>query len=190
MAYSREDTPQFTASELAVSLSSALSASSVSASLASASLASASASLADASRSSGTATTGASSTSVGASQSEATAQGDTTATTEKKSGLGTGALVGIIIGAIVIIALLGAIAFFMWRRKNNAANTPSHHGVPTAAEMSGAPLMSGGPVEHYKPHAYPDTYAHQVQPGNHQYPVELDGPSYAQPVVHEMGTQK
>jgi flagellar basal body-associated protein FliL len=105
--------------------------------------------------------------------------------------LGTGALVGIIIAAIVIIALIGAIAFFMWKRKKNAAATASHHAAPTAAGMSGTPLMSGGPIEHYKPHAYPDTYAHQVQPGAYQYPAELSAPpSYAQPVVHEMGTQK
>ncbi|KAF2792300.1 hypothetical protein K505DRAFT_338793 [Melanomma pulvis-pyrius CBS 109.77] len=179
MAYSREDTPQFTASQLSVSLSSAASASAASASLASASRAAAASA-------SGTSTIG-TSTSVSAAPSEQTSKGAQTTTDNKKSGLSTGALVGIIIAVIVIIALIGAIAFFMWRRKNNATNPAA----PTAAEMSGAPLMSGGPSEHYKPHAYPDTYAHQGHAGTPQYPVELDGPpAYAQPpVVHEMGTK-
>lgn len=160
MAYLREDTPQFTASELSVSASSAALASAVSASLASV-----------------LESQSATSTSVDTSQSEATSQSATT-TTEKKSGLSTGAIVGIVIGALVgLIALIGVIGLVIWRRRKNAAK--KHPSAYTATEMS------GGPAGYYKPHIYPDTYAHQGHAGTPQYPVELDGPD-----VQELGTEQ
>ncbi|KAF2708354.1 hypothetical protein K504DRAFT_456370 [Pleomassaria siparia CBS 279.74] len=185
MAYSREDTPQYTASQLSVSQSSAAAASALSASASRAAA--------------GTTTTspGQSSSSVQASNSKATSADEATTTQTKKSGLSTGALAGIVVGVILIIVLIGAIAFFIWRsknkNKNNTAPAAHQHGPHTVAEMSGAPLMSGAPADYtgyYKPQH--DTYAHQgfAQQGTPQYPVELDGPTYdGHTVVHEMGTK-
>ncbi|KAF2728585.1 hypothetical protein EJ04DRAFT_581245 [Polyplosphaeria fusca] len=169
MAYSSEDTPQYTSSILSVSEASAESVSAASASAASQSAA-------DASRSaeaeSQTASPGGTSTS------------SPTNSSDKDDGLGAGAIAGIVVGAVGGIALIAGLAFIAYRmKKKNAGSRP--------AEMSGVPQQH---MENYaKPYQYQHVHAQNGPPQNYydaspQPPSELpSSPQHPQelPAAHQ-----
>ncbi|KAF2024910.1 hypothetical protein EK21DRAFT_77706 [Setomelanomma holmii] len=105
------------------------------------------------------------------------------------SGLSGGAIAGIVVGVIGGLALLGAIGFFLWRRKKNAATKTNPHAPP------GDPYNSYGYQPGYQPGQIPhDAYSPQPataqmhalqmtgQPGldkyAHQAPAVYEAPAY------------
>ncbi|KAF8864327.1 hypothetical protein BDZ45DRAFT_797430 [Acephala macrosclerotiorum] len=121
----------------------------------------------------------------------------TSAAADKKSN--TGAIVGGLVGGAAVLGLIGAGAFFLYKRKygkNNAANSPTHTPLNNLdpSKQGGAWTQEG--VYSPQPGVYSPQHQPQQQayhPGYQQYqPVPVEMPSeYAQPMqqpqymVHE-----
>ncbi|KAH7089240.1 hypothetical protein FB567DRAFT_591351 [Paraphoma chrysanthemicola] len=99
-------------------------------------------------------------------------------------GLSGGAIGGIVGGVVGGLALLGAIAFFLWRRKNNANKTAGDYDANTTPYTSNGyqPAATEAPAGTYVAEApATEKYAHQGHHTGGPYsdnvnaPVELSG---------------
>ncbi|KAH6669720.1 hypothetical protein F5X68DRAFT_265178 [Plectosphaerella plurivora] len=115
--------------------------------------------------------TGAQATSSGSEPSE-------TATAAPSSGLGTGAIVGIAIGAVAGIALLAGLIWFLVRRRNQHQPEPVQQTDPSMVQYVGSPppgSMASPPQQHqqqYQQQQYYPQMDQQQQQYQQQYPQQ------------------
>ncbi|KAF2116665.1 hypothetical protein BDV96DRAFT_32066 [Lophiotrema nucula] len=171
MAYSSEDTPQYTQSLQSVSDASVASVSSASASSASAAAA--------ASRSAASKSVADAASQTGGSP---TSSAPPLSTTQPKDdgGVSGGTIAGAVVGVVVGIALLGGIAYFVYRKMNK-----NKTGAPAELGNSQMPAYT----ENYKPYPTHEVYAHETN-GDYaavpQVPQELP----AENQTHELGPSR
>jgi hypothetical protein len=101
------------------------------------------------------------------STSGATGTGSASTNTNKSSGIGTGAIVGIVVGAIAVLAVIGGALFLRRYRKRKAA------------EKEAAAIAAAIESEPKDPPLVPDPYA-TTTPGL----TELDSPEVKPPELH------
>ncbi|KAF2032483.1 hypothetical protein EK21DRAFT_109862 [Setomelanomma holmii] len=110
----------------------------------------------------------------------ASSSSSATPTNNSSSGLSGGAIGGIVGGVVGGLALLGAIGFFLWRRKKNAKNAASAYEAPYTSNGY-QPAATEAPAGTYMAEApATEKYAHrggEVGHGGAGYtePVELSG---------------
>jgi hypothetical protein len=126
------------------------------------------------------ATTNSASTSGASSGTPSTSPTGASSSSESKSGLSGGAIGGIVGGVVGGLALIGAIAFLLWRRKKYSTvaqavpNSPSNGPVNTAYQGHGYQQNAAEVPAHNMSNVPPtEKYA------NHGYTSEM--PAYQQP---------
>ncbi|KAI1141685.1 hypothetical protein F5Y05DRAFT_270269 [Hypoxylon sp. FL0543] len=59
------------------------------------------------------------------------------------SGSNVGTIVGAVVGVLVVLAILGLVAFFLWRRRARLNRDHEQTGLPTTAEFASKPELDG-----------------------------------------------